>query len=58
MIKVENGLKKHVRNIPRISHGYVELVVIVFTLNTRYDYVILYFRDVQHELCSRSVRKF
>ena len=43
MIKVENGLKKLVRNIPRISHGYVELVVIVFTLNTRYDYVILYF---------------
>ena len=58
MIKVENGLKKHVRNIPRINHGYVELVVIVFTLNTRYDYVILYFRDVQHELSSRSVRKF
>ena len=25
------------------NHGFVELVVIVFTLNTRYDYVILYF---------------
>ena len=33
IIKLENGLKKHVRNVARIKHGFVELVVILFTLN-------------------------
>ena len=41
-LKFQNGLKKHVRNIARIKHGFVELVVILFTLNTRCDYVIPY----------------
>ena len=39
-MKLENGLKKQVRNVARIKHGFVELVVVVFTLNTSYDYVI------------------
>ena len=29
IIKFENGLKKHVRNVARINHGFVELVVIL-----------------------------
>ena len=33
-LKLENGLKKHVRNVARIKHGFVELVVNLFTLNT------------------------
>ena len=45
IIKLENGLKKHFRNVARIKHGFVELVVILFTLNTRCDYVIPYFTD-------------
>ena len=39
-MQLENGLKKHIRNVARIKHGFVELVVILFTLNTRRDYVI------------------
>ena len=31
---------KHVRKVARIKYGFVELVVILFTLNTRCDYVI------------------
>ena len=42
-IKLENGLKKDVRNVARTKHGFVELVVTLFTLNTRCDYVIPYF---------------
>ena len=45
IIKLENGLKKHFRNVDRIKHGFVELVVILFTLNTRCDYMIPYFTD-------------
>ena len=41
---IENRLKKHVRKVARIKHGFVELFVIVFALNTRYDYVIRYFK--------------
>ena len=29
------GLKKNVQNVARIKHGFVGLVVILFTLNTR-----------------------
>ena len=29
IIKLENGLKKHVRNVARIKHGFVELVMIL-----------------------------
>ena len=39
-LKLENGLKKHVRNVTRIKCGFVELDVILFTFNTRCDYVI------------------
>ena len=42
-LKLENGLKKHVRNVARMKHGFVELFVILFALNTRCDYVIPYF---------------
>ena len=35
IIKLENGLKKHVRNIARIKQGFVELVVILFALDAR-----------------------
>ena len=45
VIKLENGLKKRVQNVARIKRGFVELVVILFTLNTRCDYVIPYFTD-------------
>ena len=31
---------KHVRIVARIKYGFVELVVILFTFNTRCDYVI------------------
>ena len=36
-LKLENGLKKHVRIFARIKYGFVELVVILFTFNTRCD---------------------
>ena len=39
---LENGPNKHVRNVARIKHGFVKLVVILFSLNTRCDYVIPY----------------
>ena len=35
-------LKKHVPNVARINHGFVELIVILFTLDARCDYVIPY----------------
>ena len=40
--KLENELKKHVRNVARITHGFVKVVVIFFffTFNTRWDYVV------------------
>ena len=38
-LKLENGLKKHVRNVARIKHGFVELVVILFTLNASYGII-------------------
>ena len=41
-LKLKNGLKKHVRDVARIKHGFVELVVIPFTLNRRCNYVIPY----------------
>ena len=31
-LKLENGQKKHVRNVARIKYGFVELVVILFLL--------------------------
>ena len=39
---LENGPNKHVRNVARLKHGFVKLVVILFSLNTRCDYVIPY----------------
>ena len=39
---LENGPNKHVRSVARIKHGFVKLVVILFNLNTRCDYVIPY----------------
>ena len=39
---LENGPNKHVRSVARIKHGFVKLVVILFSLNTRCDYVIPY----------------
>ena len=39
-LKLENGLKKHVRNVAIITYGFAELVGILFTFNTRCDYVI------------------
>ena len=50
IIKLQNGLKKHVRNVVTIKYGFVELVVILFTLNTRCDYVIP--SDFNYELKS------
>ena len=41
-LNLENGLKKHVQNVARIKRGFVELVLILFTLNTGCDYVIPY----------------
>ena len=38
IIKLENGLKKHVRNIARTNNGFIVLVVTLFTLNLRCDY--------------------
>ena len=40
---LENGLKKLVQNVATIKHGFVELVVIPFTLSARCDYVITSF---------------
>ena len=31
LLKLENGLKKYVRNVAKIKHGFVESVVILFT---------------------------
>ena len=30
-LKLENGLKKHIRNVARINYGFAELVVIILT---------------------------
>ena len=30
---LKNGLKKRIQNVARIKHGFVELVVILFTLS-------------------------
>ena len=42
-LKLKNGLKKHPRNAARIKYGFVELVAILFTFNTRCDYVLSIF---------------
>ena len=34
MLKLENGLTKHVGNVARTKDGFVKLVVILFTMNT------------------------
>ena len=31
LLKLENGLKKYVRNVAKIKHGFAESVVILFT---------------------------
>ena len=36
-LKLQNGLKKHVRNVTRIKYGFVELVVILFSLKKLID---------------------
>ena len=66
IIKLENGLKKHFRNVARIKHGFVELVVILFTLNTRCDHVIpyqlstyqLFFQNRLNPITGRLFRAF
>ena len=32
LLKLENGLKKHIQNVAKIKYGFVELVVIHFLL--------------------------
>ena len=44
-------LKKNVRNVARIKHEFVELVVILFTLNTRYGEAICIPLNVIFETC-------
>ena len=39
-LKLENGLKKQVRNVDRIKYGFIKLVEILFTFNKRCGYVI------------------
>ena len=39
-LKLENGLKKYIRNVARIKCRFSELVVILFTFNKKCDYVI------------------
>ena len=34
-LKLENRLKKHVQNVARIKYGFIELVVILFTLRSK-----------------------
>ena len=58
--------KKHVQNVARIKHGFVELVVILFTLNTRRDHVIpyqlstyqLFFQNCLNPITGRLFRAF
>ena len=40
VLKLENGLKKDVRNFVRIKYGFVGLVVFLFAFNKRRNYVI------------------
>ena len=40
-LKLENGLRRHLRKLARIKYGFVESVVIHFTFNTRCDCVVL-----------------
>ena len=40
-LKLESGMKKHVRNVFEIKYGFVKLVVIFFLLFTKYYYAIL-----------------
>ena len=47
MIKLENGLKKLVRNFAGIEHGFVELFVILFTLNLSNQAVFSTFPKIQ-----------
>ena len=37
-MKLATGLKKDVRNVAREKYGFVELIVILFTLNKRCDF--------------------
>ena len=39
-LKLENGMKKHVRSVTKIKYDFVKLVVIFFLLFGRDDYVI------------------
>ena len=39
--KLENGLKKHVQNVVRKKYGVVELVVILFTFNIKFQPLFL-----------------
>ena len=56
-LKLENGLKKHVRNVARIKYEFVELVVILVTFNTivfqDFGY-FLFFSPEQFLVCSRD----
>ena len=45
------GLKKKVRNVARIKYGFVGLVVILFTLNTRYCEAICIPLNIIFETC-------
>ena len=47
MIKLENGLKKLVRNFAGIEHGFVKLFVILFTLNLSNQAVFSTFPKIQ-----------
>ena len=38
-LELENGLKKHVGNVTWIKYGFVELVLILFSFNTRSDVI-------------------
>ena len=39
--KIEDGLKKHAQNVVRKKYGVVELVVIVFTFNIKFQPLFL-----------------
>ena len=45
------GLKKNVRNVAIIKHGFVGLVVILFTLNTRFGEAICIPLNIIFETC-------
>ena len=50
-LKLENGLKKHVRNVARIKYGFFELVVILFTY---YGSFIKKFTSLSHKIFENS----